>query len=132
MKPKNFRAHLFSRVLTLNVFFLLRQLEVSLKRNKQFAIARALLDIGSNSSFISEDLINKLVLINCAEINMCTVTIDISCENQKVKVVQNLTISDIENVNSVPLGYLYSSVGFPISKDNISMQEDANCIPEFG
>ena len=49
-----------------------------------------------------------------------------SRENRKVKVVQNLMLSDIDDVNSAPLGYLYSSVGFPVSKNNIPWEENAD------
>lgn len=91
--------------------------------NDKSIVINALLDNGSNTTFCSNFVVNKLNLIGVkTKISMSTLT----KQNDKVetKLIKNLILSDIYDNNCFKIPQLYTRDKLPVTKESIPSQND--------
>ena len=99
---------------------------------EQSIVTQAFLDTGSTSSFITNDLIDKLGICQSPVVKITTVTINHSTDTQKAKVISDLEISDV--FESSPYSHLQPPLSIqrlPTTIDDAPSQDDISELPEF-
>ena len=100
--------------------------------SEQSIITQAFLDTGSTSSFITNDLIDKLGIRQSPVVKVTTVTINHGTDTRKAKVISDLEISDVfESSPYSHLQPLLSIQRLPATIDDAPSQEDISEFPEF-
>ena len=89
----------------------------------------AFLDPGSNTSFCTEDLLEKLNSQGC-KTNICLTTMLGEATLIQCSVVE-LQIFDLDGQNQVEMHKVYSTPRLPIRKECIGNQEDVDCWPHL-
>ena len=106
--------------------------KVRLKGTKTLVETKAFFDNGSTNSFITAELLNKIGVHTCPEINVNTATLNCKTQDYKrVKLVRDLVLFDYSETNSVLLAPLLSTDSLPISASDTVSQEDLKNFPEF-
>ena len=100
--------------------------------SEQSIVTQAFLDSGSTSSFITNDLIDKLGIRQSSVIKVTTVTINHGTDTRKAKVISDLEISDVfESSPYSHLQPLLSIQRLPATIDDAPTQDDISELPEF-
>ena len=100
--------------------------------SEQSIITQAFLDTGSTSSFITNDLIDKLGIRQSPVVKVTTVTINHGNDTRKAKVISDLEISDVfESSPYSHLQPLLSIQRLPATIDDAPSQDDISESPEF-
>ena len=100
--------------------------------SEQSIITQAFLDTGSTSSFITNDLIDKLGIRQFPVVKVTTVTINHGTDTRKAKVISDLEISDVfESSPYSHLQPLLSIQRLPATIDDAPSQDDISESPEF-
>ena len=100
--------------------------------SEQSIVTQAFLDTGSTSSFITNDLIDKLGTSQTPVVKVTTVTINHGTDIRKAKVVSDLEISDLfESSPYSHLQPLLSIQQLPATIDDAPSQDDISEFPEF-
>ena len=100
--------------------------------SEQSIVTQAFLDTGSTSSFITNDLIDKLVIRRTPVVKVTTVTINHGTDTRKAKVISDLEISDVfESSPYSHLQPLLSIQRLPATIDDAPSQDDISEFPEF-
>ncbi|RUA05619.1 MAG: hypothetical protein DSY43_04230, partial [Gammaproteobacteria bacterium] len=89
----------------------------------------AFLDSGSNTSFCTEHLINRLG-ISGKETTLSLTTMDNENVKSKSKVV-SLVVCDLDEKNTVELSNVYTRTKLPVSNEDIPRQDDVNQWPHL-
>lgn len=89
----------------------------------------AFLDSGSNTSFITENLLKKLG-VEGEKTNLSLTTLQTSNKSIECSLV-GLEVSDLNGNESVELPIVYSRPSLPVSTDTIGTQEDVNRWPHL-
>ena len=100
--------------------------------SEQSIVTQALLDTGSTSSFITNDLIDKLGIRRSPVVKVTTVTINHGTDTRKAKVISDLEISDL--LKSSPYSHLQPLLSIqrlPATIDDAPSQDDISEFPEF-
>ena len=100
--------------------------------SEQSIVTQAFLDTGSTSSFITNDLIEKLRIRRSPVVKVITVTINHGTDTRKAKVISDLELSDL--LESSPYSHLQplpSIQRLPATTDDAPSQEDISEFPEF-
>ena len=98
--------------------------------SKKSIVTQAFLDTGSTSSFITNDLINKLGIRRTPVVT--TVTINHGTDTRKAKVISDLEISN--SLESSPYSHLQPLLSIqrlPATIDDAPSQDDISEFPEF-
>ena len=98
--------------------------KVRVKGQEANVLTYAFLDVGSNASFCTEDLLKKLNVTG-EKANLSLTTLQNKNEPIKCSLV-NLEVSDLRESATVELPMVYSRPSLPVSTDTISTQEDLN------
>ena len=100
--------------------------------SEQSIVTQAFLDTGSTSSFITNDLIDKLGIRRTPVVKVTTVTINHGTDTRKAKVISDLEISDVfESSPYSHLQPLLSIQKLPATIDDAPSQDDISEFPEF-
>ena len=100
--------------------------------SEQSIVTEAFLDTGSTSSFITNNLIDKLGIRRTPVIKVTTVTINHGTDTRKAKVISDLEISDVfESFPYSHLQPLLSIQRLPATIDDAPSQNDISEFPEF-
>ena len=100
--------------------------------SEQSIVTQAFLDTGSTSSFITNDLIDKLGIRRTPVVKVTTVTINHGTDTRKAKVISDLEISDVfESSPYSHLQPLLSIQRLPATIDDAPSQDDISEFPEF-
>ena len=100
--------------------------------SEQSIVTQAFLDTGSTSSFITNDLIDKLGISQAPVVKVTTVTINHGTDIRKAKVISDLEISDLfESFPCSHLQPLLSIQRLPATIDDAPSQDDISEFPEF-
>ena len=100
--------------------------------SEQSIVTQAFLDTGSTSSFITNDLIDKLGIRRTPVVKVTTVTINHGTDTRKAKVISDLEISDVSE--SFPYSHLQPLLSIqrlPATIEDAPSQEDISEFPEF-
>ena len=91
-----------------------------------------MLDTGSTSSFITNNLIDKLGIRRTCAVKVTTVTINHGTDTRKAKIILDLEISDLfESSPYLHLQPLLSIQRLPATIDDTPSQDDISEFPEF-
>ena len=105
---------------------------IRMNNSEQSIITQAFLDTGSTSSFITNDLIDKLGIRQSPVVKVTTVTINHGTDTRKAKVISDLEISDVfESSPYSHLQPLLSIQRLPATIDDAPSQDDISESPEF-
>ena len=100
--------------------------------SEQSIVTQALLDTGSTSSFIANNLIDELGIPPASVVKVTTVTINHDTNTRKAKVISDLEISDLfESSPYLHLQPLLSIQKLPATIDDTPSQDDISEFPEF-
>ena len=100
--------------------------------SEQSIVTQAFLDTGSTSSFITNDLIDKLGIRRSPVVKVTTVTINHGTDTRKAKVISDLEISDVfESSPCSHLQPLLSMQRLPATIDDAPSQDDISEFAEF-
>jgi len=106
--------------------------QVCLSKTDDVFEMHAFLDTRSTTSFITNDLLEKLNVKDSPTVDVSTVTINPIPEKHKAKVVSNLEISGINESTFLSLQSLLSIKQIPVLHEDIPTQDDVEQFPEFG
>ena len=100
--------------------------------SEQSIVTQAMLDTGSTSSFIANNLIDELGIRQASVVKVTTVTINHDTNTRKAKVISDLKISDLfESFPYLHLQPLLSIQRLPATIDDTPSQVDISEFPEF-
>ena len=94
-------------------------------------VTHAFLDTGSTTSFVTDNLINKLNVKGAPIVDVAAVTRNPILEERSAKVIHNLEISGFSEALFFKLQPILSISNIPVQPDNIPSQKDISQFSEF-